>query len=504
VNAVLDLLTLADHPDDTAAAFHVAHGPLGPVVGLGDDATATRRRVAERVRRRLLEEGYVAVVDGWVRRLTAHCDERQYRRLLQLVTLADAFDAMPTLRPTDFVRRVEQRAVADSAASPIQVMTVHQAKGLEYDVVVLPELEARLTGAAPPPVAVERDGTAGPIHSVCGWVNRQTRELVPALAPLFDRERTREVRESLCVLYVAMTRAVHALHVLIDPPSERRDGTVSSTVPRSSAGVVRAALADPGVPEPDRVLFAHGDATWWRSVAWPATASLSPEPPPPDTITLTGLPTTIERVLATRPAHRAAGAGHRLRDLLRREDDAARDRGTALHALFERIEWLEEAPLDDTQAMVSRVRSVAPRRGIEWARTMVTEFTTALEARAVRAVMSRGDRRRDRVRVWRERPFAAIVEDRLRQGVIDRLVVSVDEEGRAVAATVIDFKTDAVSADEAAVQAEAYRGQLEAYRDAAARLAGLDAEAVRMVLLFVTPAVAVQLTTDAFAWHAPP
>ena len=55
VNAVCDLLRLADHPDDTVAAFNVAGGPLGEVIRLTDHASATRRRrVARLLREQLL------------------------------------------------------------------------------------------------------------------------------------------------------------------------------------------------------------------------------------------------------------------------------------------------------------------------------------------------------------------------------------------------------------------------------------------------------------------
>ena len=46
VQIAISALTLADHPGDTAARFHVAHSPLGPKLGIVDhkgDAAATRR-----------------------------------------------------------------------------------------------------------------------------------------------------------------------------------------------------------------------------------------------------------------------------------------------------------------------------------------------------------------------------------------------------------------------------------------------------------------------------
>ena len=59
VQLILSLLRLADHPEDTVARFHIAHSPLGHMVGFEhyDDSTAAHR-VARDVRQRLMAMGY--------------------------------------------------------------------------------------------------------------------------------------------------------------------------------------------------------------------------------------------------------------------------------------------------------------------------------------------------------------------------------------------------------------------------------------------------------------
>ena len=53
---------------------------------------------------------------------------------------------------------------------------------------------------------------------VCRHAKEQVRQFFPPeLARLFEEDTRLEVHESLCVLYVALTRAVHALHMLIAP-----------------------------------------------------------------------------------------------------------------------------------------------------------------------------------------------------------------------------------------------------------------------------------------------
>ena len=70
-------------------------------------------------------------------------------------------------------------------------------------------------------------------------------------------------------------------------------------------------------------------------------------------------------------------------------------------------------------------------------------------------------------------------------GTVDRVNITCDTTGRAVAATIIDFKTDDVSdAGKLAEKIAGYRPQIALYRQAVAKLAGLPKEDVRAQLLF--------------------
>ena len=104
---------------------------------------------------------------------------------------------------------------------------------------------------------------------------------------------------------------------------------------------------------------------------------------------------------------------------------------------------------------------------------------------AVREHLARRGRDAGSLGLWREHPFARLVESAVQRGVIDRLEARLEADGSAAEAIVFDFKTDEIDPGEARTAAEQYRPQLEAYRDAAAEFLSLDPEAVRMVVLFV-------------------
>ena len=87
----------------------------------------------------------------------------------------------------------------------------------------------------------------------------------------------------------------------------------------------------------------------------------------------------------------------------------------------------------------------------------------------------------------RELPFLHRVPDGILQGYIDRLVL-MEEEGRVVAAEVLDFKTDFIDeSDPGALEdrVEYYRPQIDAYRTAVAGRFGLELEKISGKLLFL-------------------
>ncbi|MCZ6850418.1 MAG: UvrD-helicase domain-containing protein, partial [Planctomycetota bacterium] len=355
VNTVLDLLRLTDHPDDTISAYNVRHSPLGSLIGLTTFEPRRCHAVAREVRRDLLRDGYALTIARWVGRLAPACDQRQLRRLLGLVELAGLYDADSTQRADDFVACVEMRQMPDAAPSTIEVMTIHQSKGLEFDIVVLPELDGKLSGGSPPPVVFERDGETGPITRICRYMNKETLALAPKLQPLFDRHTIRTVRESLSLLYVAMTRARHALHIVIDPPRANE-----RSIPRTLAGVLRSALAD-GPLEPGQCAFVHGDPDWLGFAQRPEAPI---EPEPTDKITIRLAPSTGPVVHGAVSPSKLAQQD--LASALSFPDDEALQRGAAIHDMFQQVEWLEDwQPNQDTLQMIAR--RVAPRRGEDWA-----------------------------------------------------------------------------------------------------------------------------------------
>ncbi len=479
VRLLLSLLTLADHPGDSIARFHVATSPLGPAfqfVDFKDDVAAAQ--LAESLRRRLLCDGYGACLSAWSKLLADHGSSRDHVRLDQLVKLADGYQPSATLRPSDFVEFVREERVADPSGDRIRVMTVHQAKGLQFDIVVLPELDKLIPGQTPALVAGNADPVAPP-DAVCLYRDESIQQLLPPeLRQLFEQDTERRTHESLCVLYVALTRAIHAMYLLIAP--HEKEPT------KSFAGLLRASLTDDFLAPADSVLFETGNADWdVRRMGTPARPVSGKSAQLPGRIRFaTPLPKPTRGWQRESPSTHESRPSRQLGELLRTPPTHALERGTLIHKWFEQIEWLDDGPPSDEQ-LLAAARTLPPST-LDPARVL-PEFRSLLNKPKIAAALTResSTHRSLTPRVLREHPFACRFEQTLINGIIDRLVLWSDGD-QVVAAELIDFKTDTVADDTSfAARIETYRPQLDSYRRAVAQLFGLAAKHVSAKLVFV-------------------
>mgnify|MGYP002063388454 FL=1 len=107
------------------------------------------------------------------------------------------------------------RIVLPEALDAIQLMTIHQAKGLEFPVVILPFMDTPLSPGVTE--KVWHPFKEGPLESIqWGWINF-SKELLQCgiqAEKLYDSHRLGQHLDAFNVLYVALTRAVAVLYVI--------------------------------------------------------------------------------------------------------------------------------------------------------------------------------------------------------------------------------------------------------------------------------------------------
>lgn len=477
VTSVLALLRLCDNPGNGTARYHVARTPLGPALGYTDHTDdAATLALSSRTRAQLLEDGYGATITALAGMLEHACDARERRRLAQLAELAFRYDEQATLRPSDFVHFVRTERVEDPVAAQVRVMTVHQAKGLEFDVVVLPELDAPLVQRRWSEVMAYREAAGAPVRRAFPYVKKALR----ALFDLDELERAdeqafrNELRDGLSALYVGLTRARHALHILVKP----RQGNG-----RTGARVLLRALA-PEVTtfaEGD-VVLERGDADWHRALAAAGDRVAGAEAGSAERAIVLRPMEGRTRALPRRSPSQLEGNGRVDLGMILRLSPAAA-RGSVAHRWFQAIGWLGDGvPSDDA------LRALAAEAGVHMEPAaldaLAADFRGWLAAPAIAQLLSRS-RWPAGASVETEVPFLARTGDVLMEGFIDRLVLT-RTDGRVTGAAVIDFKTDAVStAGEVRQRTSHYRPQVDAYRRAVCGMYGLAPEQVEGWLVFL-------------------
>lgn len=504
---VLSLLSLADHPYDSVSRFHVANSCLGAHYGLEDNPISAAT-VARRVREELVLLGYPKLITQLAAALAPHCDAQQARRLSQLLQIACKAEGCSVLRASEFVEFVQKQRVEAPDAGRVRVMTIYKAKGLQFDVVVLADLTSHLSkGRASLLVRKSKHDPMAPPTLVLPPLLKAQAALVPEVQDLMDNWREQQEREALCLLYVAMTRAIHCLEMVV-MPGPYKDGLM----PTYQSVLYRAFGGNDNLP----LNYELGNPNWDESVprlrGEPGKAAQPTELKPIAFAASKGPPRGLTRkrpssllddsLLLDDPLLQddiedsgSVGTGHQTAELKSVLRISPKDRmrfGSMMHRLFETITWLENGVLSQDEMLELAVETGAKR---EEAPGLLVEFERILGKPEVKKMLSEQTYSEAgvRLKVHRELPFALRFEDQLVVGAVDRVVVRY-REGVAVGAEVIDYKTDALQDDKLPEdRMEQYERQVKAYCVAVSRVFRVAREQVKGWLLFVTAGKAKQV-----------
>lgn len=497
---LLSLLRAIADPDDAAAVVGVLRSALG---GVPDPELAAYAAATEPATRWSYLEAHVDAMrfpnlarcfallrdrwralceqplDTWLASLEEHAPLAALHAgapdgAQRLVLLRAAIDALvararrdPTLDLPALVAWLAERTLREPGrdeigpTNAVRILTIHAAKGLEFPVVILPDLGRGKGRAdarhAPLAQAVWRAGidelaveTRAAVST--GWFSHE------------DEEQQHTTAEEGRLLYVACTRARERL-VLVHAPRDRRE---------SNAPVCRLApWSYPADGLPESVSSPH-PGVLARSVRENALRRLAPplvepiDPRPALARTRAGVEMLRARAV---PRFRSPSGLREERDerldamgaapdarrpAARRDaDTVARHVGTVLHEVLERWDFRDPASTRERIAAAS-LRSAAegadPERVAEEARRVWDAFARSDLARHLASVEV----------VGREMPLLHEDDEGVVwSGSIDLLYV--DRDGRLVVA---DYKTDRRPDRETH---ERYRPQLELYGRAVAR-----------------------------------
>lgn len=458
IPAILSFAKLIEHPGDEFARRHLAMSPLADRISLAPAELAGWGRL-------IREQGYA----GFAARLAAELDlaaaPLEQARLRTLAAVAAEFDRQPDGTALQFVAFVQsQKIPAEQSGSNIQILTMHKAKGLEFDLVILPALgKDGITAKSKGPLLVREQAGSDPNPPVDWILSAPGTEIIaadPVLAAQLAEDRQGKALEELRLLYVAMTRAKRAIHLITI-----ESGTTSSTLRLDT--VLQNTLAPGAVPDAGKPVWENGDPVWWKQ----KRDDDKPAGAPPTPLALSALPVApAARPMESHIASQEHASGESKTGwLFRPEGAAARDLGTRVHELFEQIEWLAPGEIPPFNA------------------------ADPAAARLVAGFLKKSDNHRlfekpaGTIELLREQAFEAVLGGKWLSGKIDRLHLERDAVGQPVRARILDFKTDHTP------NPARHRPQMDDYRQAVARLFALPPARIACTLLFVRSGSTVDL-----------
>ncbi len=465
--------------------------------------------VSRLIRLALHETGYLNFV------LTQFMGQQKYANLLKLSAVADAFESKGAATLGDFLRyvvklvagevRESEAQVESEGGDTVKLMTIHKAKGLEFPVVFIPDLHRRFRDETGPVIFSAGQGIGLKVPGAGG-------ELVPTSVheDVASREKKLSLLELKRVLYVALTRAKDylVLSAAGGKVTTGKDFTALGTwlgwlgkvynfgdlaaLPERLA-VDKAAIlvcAGPSLPlppacaVPDRAADSHVAAGWLEGLA----GRIAPLPPvrPETVFTVSSLgrfrlcprafyysfvaalpEPTVEAAYRTDPVK---PPGRIIGDILHRSLELADPRLPA-------DEWLS--------------RAAAEKAPPHWRRAAIAEVRPLL-ARYTGSDLFRETAAYPIKREWQ---FAFHLPDPDRRetyafaGRVDCLL-----DYRDGSFGIVDYKTDKVTAREAAGKADEYALQLVLYAMAAEAAGQGTAKDAR--LHFLRPGVTVTVPVD--------
>lgn len=471
--ALLALAQAAAHPGDRMAWEHARMTPLRAV--LAAEGWNSPSALSAGLLARIHAEGFERCFEGLLRGLEPglRADDRFSReRARQFAEAASTFDRAGGRNLDEFIEYMERYTTREpEAASTIRVMTIHKSKGLGFDVVLLPDLEGRTLLQRREGLAVQKAADRS-VQWVLELPPKLFREHDEVLRAHVEAAQADGCYEKLSLFYVAMTRAKRGLYAIVEEPGKSK----SCNFPRLLAetlGADRQAVRLGGIALDGA--WSSGDPDWHRAIA-PA----APSAPPSSVRERLAASVRAPRWSARRPSVAQSGSvpGAGLFAL----EAPPAEFGAALHALLAEVEWSDVA--------------TARRLASAWSgRPAADEAAACLASPELAQIWARPA---GSAEVWRELAFEVVAEGAWLTGKFDRVAVTRDAAGRAIGATVWDFKTDRLA--DGADWAEAagrHAGQLGLYRKAVALLAGLPEAAVSCEIVFTAARRRVPLPTSA-------
>lgn len=220
-SAVLAALRAVAHPADTLSAMIAQGLPCATAWGLTDLENFRQKTLQS-----IADHGYADTLKTWIEQAGLTDEAFLASRGDALLAAAEAFDARSGSGEgiDTFIAAIEANEAREAEArEAIRIMTVHQSKGLGFEMVIVSGLDKTSRGQSSDELVL------GPTSKDPQWgmllPRKEIAEADPVLKQQTERLATESKTNELCSAYVALTRAKRALYVLSEALKDNSSAT---------------------------------------------------------------------------------------------------------------------------------------------------------------------------------------------------------------------------------------------------------------------------------------
>ncbi len=477
VRRLLALFELMENPENRVAKYHITENN-SYLKNIVPKSKLLLHTWLNSLKQKLIYDSYANVIASIIQPLFPELDEKAIIYLEQLIAIAEQYESIKTANPKDFLIFVEETEISTpKSESGIILSTIHGAKGLGYDVVILPDLSF---GTKTPSVYYEKNkidilGDEKEIKTITTLSKKEFENVLPVYKNMRELYLIEQKNELLNLLYVALTRAKKAVYLF--------DKEIKTEIKeiKNFSNLLGPALIDfehknasAGTENISGVAFcAIGSANWFKKYEPSKTKQKSRR----KIVRKISLKKSVTRF---RP-YQTPSSLH----IFKNNDRAAvfssgsndgRAKGTIIHAFFSRIEWFSDDITKEKlyDNYLNSARKIFPGKEEDFYKKTVDEFFEILRKEQIRNILTKPD---EKCEVKNEFSFAAIIDEKLTNGIFDR-VVFFPNSSLPEKAEIYDYKTDAVISEEEIN---------ECYKKALVKGCSLDKEKITAKLVFTAP-----------------
>lgn len=249
---VIQLLKLIDNQNDTFAKFQIENSILA------EYGSVEKIKESKEL---IYLEGIQKFLSALITTFRSKIPQSELIDSLELIELSRRFADTCDFRIDEFIKLINSIKEKATDNSRLKVMTIHNSKGLEFDAVILPELDYKITpDTSSFPYLLSRESPTVKYNSMIPTPGKSVVENHPLFSKQYLKQANKNIYESICLLYVAITRAKEALYLVT--PAKSKSGTYGKIIKEILVDFAKECNSDE-LDSSSEDLLSYGKKNWY-------------------------------------------------------------------------------------------------------------------------------------------------------------------------------------------------------------------------------------------------